>query len=134
MKGLHQSFISLRQIEPHVVAVTRLLLSTPALSTTLSNSPPERCLLHFVTISTHRGLNRNKKLPFGIAFLSAMFQRTIDIILQGLDHVASIQDGILITGKDDEEHFKNLDSVLGCIYVHLFSANFCIHIQLRFTV
>ena len=36
----------------------------------------------------------------------------MDIILQGLDHVASIQDDILITGKDDEEHIKNLDSVL----------------------
>ena len=36
----------------------------------------------------------------------------MDIILQGLDHVASIQDDILITGKDDDEHIKNLDSVL----------------------
>ena len=36
----------------------------------------------------------------------------MDIILQGLDHVASIQDDILITGKDDEEHMKNLNSVL----------------------
>ena len=31
----------------------------------------------------------------------------MDIILQGLHHVASIQDDILITGKDDEEHIKN---------------------------
>ena len=50
----------------------------------------------FVTINTHRGL----------------FQRTKDIILQGLDQVASIQDDILITGKDDHEHIKNLESVL----------------------
>lgn len=35
----------------------------------------------------------------------------MDIILEGVDHVASIQDDILITGKDDEEHIKNLDSV-----------------------
>ena len=36
----------------------------------------------------------------------------MDIIHQGLDHVVSIQGGILITGKDDDEHIKNLDSVL----------------------
>ena len=66
----------------------------------------------FVTINTHRGLNRYKRLPFGIASSPALFQRTMDIILRGLDHVASIQDDILITGKDDEEHIKNLDKVL----------------------
>ena len=66
----------------------------------------------FVTINTHRGLYRYKRLPFGIASSPALFQRTMDIILQGLDHVASIQDDILITGKDDDEHIKNLDSVL----------------------
>ena len=36
----------------------------------------------------------------------------MDIILRGLDHVAGIQDDILITGKDDDEHINNLDSVL----------------------
>ena len=66
----------------------------------------------FITINTHRGLYRYKRLPFGIASSPALFQRTMDIILQGLDHVASIQDDILITGKDDDEHIKNLDSVL----------------------
>ena len=44
--------------------------------------------------------------------LHPVFERTMDIILQGLDHVASIQDDILITGKDGDEHIKNLDSVL----------------------
>ena len=64
------------------------------------------------TINTHRGLYRYKRLPFGIASSLAIFQRTMDIILQGLDHVASIQDDILITGKDDEEHITNLNLVL----------------------
>ena len=66
----------------------------------------------FVTINTHRGLYRYKRLPFGIASSPALFQRTMDIILQGLDHVASIEDDILITDKDDDEHIKNLNSVL----------------------
>ena len=67
----------------------------------------------FVTINTHWGLYRYKRLPFGIASSPAIFQRTMDIILQGLEHVASIQDDILITGKDDDEHIKNLNTVLG---------------------
>ena len=36
----------------------------------------------------------------------------MDVILQGLDHVASIQDDILITGRDDDHHIKKLDRVL----------------------
>ena len=66
----------------------------------------------FVTINMHRGLYRYKRLPFSNASSLALFQCTMDIILQGLDHVASIQDDILITGKHDDEHIKNLDSVL----------------------
>lgn len=36
----------------------------------------------------------------------------MDVILQGLDNVASIQYDILITGRDDDHHTNNLDSVL----------------------
>lgn len=66
----------------------------------------------YVTINTHRGLYRYKRLPFGIASSPAICQRTMDIILQGLENVASIQDDILITGKDDEQHIMNLNLVL----------------------
>ena len=37
----------------------------------------------FVTINTHRDLYRYKRLPFGIASSPVIFQRTMDIILQG---------------------------------------------------
>jgi len=66
----------------------------------------------FVTINTHRGLNRYTRLPFGIASSAAVFQRTMDVILQGLDHVTCNQDDILLTGKDDAEHLNNLARVL----------------------
>ena len=66
----------------------------------------------FVTINTQQGLYRYKRLPFGTASSPAIFQRTMDIILQRLEHVASIQDDILITGKVDDQHIKNLDTVL----------------------
>jgi len=36
----------------------------------------------------------------------------MDVILQGLDQVACIQDDILFTGKDDAEHLSNLARVL----------------------
>ena len=72
----------------------------------------------YVTINTHHGLYRYKGLPFGIASSPAIFQRTMDIILQGLEHVASIQDDILITGKDYEEHITNLNLVLNHLDDH----------------
>ena len=58
----------------------------------------------YVTINTHRGLYpRYKRLPFGIASSPAIFQRSMDIILQVLDYVACIQDDILISGTDNED-------------------------------
>ena len=65
-----------------------------------------------MTINTHRGLFCYKRLPFGIASSSAIFQQSIDVILQGLDQVACIQDDILLTGKDDDDHLRNLEVVL----------------------
>lgn len=42
----------------------------------------------------------------------AIFQRTIDIILQGLDQVACIQGDILLTGKDDGEEPQQFSTCL----------------------
>ena len=66
----------------------------------------------YVTINTHCGLYRYKRLPFGIASSPAIFQRSMDIILQGLDYVACIQDDILISGPDDNSHLCNLEAAL----------------------
>ena len=82
------------------------------LKTAYQQLPLDPGIQQFVTINTPRGLYRYKRPPSGIAPSPAVFQRTMDIILQGLDNVESIKDEILIPGKDDEEHMKNLDSVL----------------------
>ena len=66
----------------------------------------------YVTINTHQGLYRYKRLPFGIAASPAIFQRSVDVILQGIDNVAAIQDDILVTGKDDDDHLRNLEATL----------------------
>ena len=66
----------------------------------------------YVTINTHLGLFRYLRLPYGVASAPALFQETMDKILNGLDHVGCILDDIIITGVDDDEHLRNLEAVL----------------------
>ncbi|XP_028418795.1 uncharacterized protein K02A2.6-like [Dendronephthya gigantea] len=65
-----------------------------------------------VTINTHLGLYRYTRLPFGVAAAPAIFQKTMDEILQGIGGVGYILDDILVTGKDDTEHRQNLELTL----------------------
>ena len=64
------------------------------------------------TINTHKGLFQYTRLPYGIASAPAIFQMTMDKILQGLNGVSCYLDDILITGRDDTEHLTNLKKVL----------------------
>ena len=65
-----------------------------------------------VTINTQKGLFCFTRLPFGVASAPAVFQQTMDAILQGLPQVICYLDDILITGKSDAEHMANLETVL----------------------
>ena len=67
---------------------------------------------NYVTINTHKGLFRYNRLPFGVASAPAVFQRTIESLLQGIQRVVAYIDDILITGESEQEHLKNLDEVL----------------------
>ncbi|CAC5376810.1 unnamed protein product [Mytilus coruscus] len=67
---------------------------------------------NLVTINTHLGLYRYTRLPFGAASSPAIFQEFMDKVLEGLDGVGCILDDLIITGKSDEEHLKNLELVL----------------------
>ena len=73
---------------------------------------------NLVTINTHHGLYRYTRLPFGIASAPAIFQKTMDSILQGMEGVACFLDDILVTGSSEEEHLKNLESVLQSLMKH----------------
>ena len=64
------------------------------------------------TINTHKGLFQYTRLPYGIASAPAIFQMTMDKILQGLKGVSCYLDDILITGCDDAQHLANLKNVL----------------------
>ena len=72
----------------------------------------------YVTVNTHMGLYRYTRLPFAISFAPAIFQRMMDTILQGLNHVQCYIDDILVTGADDEEHLRNLEEVLARLMKH----------------
>ena len=66
----------------------------------------------YVTINTHKGLYQYNRLPFGIASAPAIFQQTMEKLLQGIPRVTVYIDDILVTGKSDQEHLHNLNLVL----------------------
>ena len=51
-------------------------------------------------------------MPFGVASTPALFQKTMDTLLQGIPNTQCYLDDILITGKSDAEHLQNLEEVL----------------------
>ena len=66
----------------------------------------------YVTINTHKGLYRLTRLPFGVASASGIFQSKIEQVLQGIPMVVCRVDDILVSGKNDQDHLKNLNEVL----------------------
>ena len=66
----------------------------------------------FVTVNTLKGLYRCLRLPFGVASAPAIFQWTIESVLQGLPHICVYLDDILISGNSPQEHLVNLEDVL----------------------
>ena len=67
---------------------------------------------YVTTFSTHVGLRRYKRLPFGINAASEIFQEAIREILTGLPGCKNISDDIIVFGKGQDDHDKNLLGVL----------------------
>ena len=78
----------------------------------------DEALLELTTITTHQGLYQYTRLPFGVASAPAIFQRTMDTILQGMTNVICYIDDILITGINDNQHLENLTEVLHRLEKH----------------
>ncbi|POS82328.1 hypothetical protein EPUL_005100, partial [Erysiphe pulchra] len=58
------------------------------------------------------GYFRYRRLPFGIKFAPTLFQKKMDEILNGIEHVGCMLDDIIIGGRTLGEHFKSLELVL----------------------
>nr|XP_022906799.1 uncharacterized protein K02A2.6-like [Onthophagus taurus] len=67
---------------------------------------------NYLVIITHKGYYRYKRLPFGVSFAPALFQRTMDAILSGIDGVVCYLDDILISTPDLNQHSQRLHQVL----------------------
>ena len=65
-----------------------------------------------LTIHTHKGLYLFKRLAFGVASAPAIWQRTMEQILQGIPMTQCLLDDIVVTGKSLDDHCTNLDKVL----------------------
>lgn len=61
----------------------------------------------YLTINTHKGLYCYTRLPFGVASAPAIFQQTMEKVLQGLERMVVYMNDILVTGKTDEEYLRN---------------------------
>ena len=70
----------------------------------------------YTTINTHKGLYQYNRLPFGVSSAPGIFQRTMENLLHGIPCVIVRVDDILVGGKDDVDHFSNLDAVLTTIF------------------
>ena len=66
-----------------------------------------------LTINTEKSLYRYNRLVFGVASAPAIWQRSMDMVLQGILGVKCIIDDMIITGKDDAEHLHNYHLSLG---------------------
>ena len=63
-------------------------------------------------INTHKGLYRYTRLPFGIASVPGIFQKTMERLLHGIPGVVVYIDDILISNPTEEEHLKSVEEVL----------------------
>ena len=63
-------------------------------------------------MNTHKGLFQYNRLPFGVSVGPAIFQRTMENLLQGIEGVVVYLDDILVTGKCQDQHLQRLEEVL----------------------
>ena len=72
----------------------------------------------YVTINAHKRLYQYMRVPFGIASAPALFQRTMDTILQEIPNTICYLDDILVTGNSAETHLKSLTEILQRLRQH----------------
>ncbi|UYV61908.1 K02A2.6-like [Cordylochernes scorpioides] len=66
---------------------------------------------NLLVVSTHRGLYRYNRLPFGISPASAIFQRCMDSLFHDVPNTVIYLDDIFIGSKDEQEHYRILEMI-----------------------
>ena len=64
--------------------------------------------LEYLAINIYKGLFKYTRMPFRVASAPSIFQRTMDNLLQRLEHVVVYIDDILITGCTEEDSGKDV--------------------------
>ncbi|XP_055306535.1 uncharacterized protein K02A2.6-like, partial [Sitodiplosis mosellana] len=64
------------------------------------------------TWSTHKGIFKMTRLPFGVKIAAALFQKTMENLLSCFSNVFCYQDDIVVTGPTLADHLKTLKQVL----------------------
>ena len=77
----------------------------------------------FLTINTEHGLFRYTRLLYGVKDAPSKWQRAIEQVLAGIPNVKVIIDDMIITGRNDDEHFATLRKVLQRLRDHNLRAN-----------
>ncbi|XP_062566348.1 uncharacterized protein K02A2.6-like [Saccostrea cucullata] len=72
----------------------------------------------YLTVNTHLGIYRYRRLAYGVSSASAIFQGAMDKILSGLPYVVCRIDDILITAPDDDSHVKTIQEVFRRLREH----------------
>ena len=65
----------------------------------------------YTTINTPRGLYHFKRMPFGVASGTPIFQRTFENILRGLPKMAVQVDEKVVMGTGDANHLFNVEQL-----------------------
>ena len=83
----------------------------------------ENSTKELLTINTHRRLFHYTRLAYGTASAPAIFQRTIEQVMSGVPGTKVILDNMIVTGKTDQEHLENLETVFQCLSGNGLKAN-----------
>ena len=92
---------------PDMKLFCKLDLSTAYLQMTLDEESQKMTVLN-----TPRGLLKMKRLPYGIAASPAIFQSTMEKVLEGLPGVTCFQDDVLVAGPTEAETLERLSETL----------------------
>ena len=78
--------------------------------------PLEKHSRSSTTFTTHRGLFRYKRLPFGINSAAEVFQNAVENAIRGIDGVRNIADDIIVWGTTQQEHDNRLEQLFARLH------------------